>query len=74
MNQSKDYYFGMGSTKMIKITCYNKEYVYETQQEAFNYFMDCYRSCDKSSNEASRYSFIIMQIADGKTIIKDEEY
>ena len=64
----------MGSIKMIKITCYNKEYTYKTQQEAFNFFMDCYRSCDPASSEASRYSFIIMQIADGKTIIKDEEY
>ena len=58
---------------MIEITCYGKEYKYETAQEAFNFFMDCFRSCDFESSEASRYAKIIQQIADGKTVIKDEE-
>ena len=60
--------------KMIKIICYGKEYIYKSQQEAFNYFMDCYRACDPQSSEASRYSTIIMKIADGETNITDEEY
>lgn len=59
---------------MIKIICYGKEYTYKDKQEAFNYFTDCYRACDPQSSEASRYIYIIMQLADGKTYITDEEF
>lgn len=59
---------------MIKITCYGQTKEYKTKQEAMEFFIDCFRSCDPASSEAGRYMNIIQAIMDNETNITDEEY
>lgn len=58
---------------MIKVRCYGQEHKFKTKKEAYNFFADCYYSCDAQSSEAQRYAKICFEILQGKRNITDGE-
>jgi hypothetical protein len=58
--------------KQIKVTCYGKDYFYNSKEEAINDFLDGISCCDPQSSECSRYISIISQLQSGALVATDE--
>lgn len=55
----------------IKVICGGQTFSFATSQEAFDFFVDCFRNCDPESSEASRYMTIIQKLMNNETNVTD---
>ena len=63
----------MTKNKKVTVVCYNQVRLFKNSQEAFNFFVDCFRHCDPNSSEAARYMTILQKLLENKIYITDEE-
>lgn len=56
----------------IKVICGGQTFLFATSQEAFEFFVDCFRHCDPESSEASRYMTIMQKLMNNEINITDE--
>lgn len=57
---------------VVMVTCYRKTKAYK-RCDAMDYFLEGMMACDHDSSEGSRYAKIYSGLAEGKTVVSDED-
>lgn len=57
--------------KQIKVTCYNKDYFFDSRKKAIAHFKEGMMWCDPYSSEHERYEMIVDQLKNGQMVATD---